>query len=136
MASIETGLLQVGEGKAVKPAVFLVRLTFQSEEFRDRMRGVFDKEKRQPSAAADLLRELSTWLEQRVVASISNQSARGYLLRWAHRLEDRLAHREIRKAVDSGDLCSPTEEPAEVGSYALGVRNPGAVVRGCGYVPD
>lgn len=135
MSRIETGLLRVGEGKPVKPAVFLVRLTFQSEEFRERIRAVFDMEKRHPSAAADLLRELSEWVERRVVGSISNQSARGYLLRWAHRLEDRLAHREIRKAVESGDLCSPIEEPQKVG-FPLGVRNPGAVVRGCGYVPD
>lgn len=135
MSRIETGLLHLGEGRPIKPALFLVRLTFQSEEFRDRMRVVFDMEKRQPSAAADAIREAAAWVERRVVASISNQSARGYLLRWAHRLEDRLAHREIRKAVDSGDLCSPTEEPQKVG-FPLGVRNPGAVVRGCGYVPD
>lgn len=136
MPSIETGLLKLGEGKAVKPAVFLVRLTFQSREFRDRMREALDMEKRQPSAAADQLRELATWLERHVVASLSNQAARGYLVRWAHRLEDRLAHREIRRAVESGDLCSTAPEPPKVGGYPLGIRNPGAVVCRGGYVPD
>src|SRR6218665_2417941 len=94
------------------PALFLSRVIARSREFCDLMDTVYRLSTEQPMDAAEKVREASTFLEQRIEGSASNQSARAYLSRWAFMLEDRATHRICREAIEDAHLRRPVAEPS------------------------
>jgi len=118
------------------PAVFLSEVIRLSPVFCGIMERAQAQEREgQLMHAAESVRQALAFVESQVEATLSQDRAKGFLSRWAFRLEDRFADRTIREAIEYAHIQRPLTKPAQVG-YPLGVRNPGAVVRGRRYCPD
>lgn len=136
MQTIDCSRISVSEyGGKVLPAIYLTRLVQLSRPACELMGTAQRLTQSQPLRASETVRELIQFVRDRVEETPNQAEAIRYLERWANLLEDRWTGQQLLGAVEHAHLQRPIAKQTQMVN-PLGVRNPGAVVRGRRHFSD